>query len=76
MDWRERYADKLRTAGEAVRLINSGENVYIGMFGSTPEGLSKALIARSGELSDVSVYHYISPFPWGRRSRRQAICGW
>lgn len=64
MDWRERYADKLRTAGEAVRLINSGDNVYVGMFGSTPEGLSKALIARHAELSDVSIYHYISPFPW------------
>ena len=64
MDWRERYADKLRTAGDAVRLIGSGDNVYVGMFGSTPEGLAKALIARHAELSDVSIYHYISPFPW------------
>ena len=57
MDWRERYADKLRTAGDAVRLIGSGDNVYVGMFGSTPEGLAKALIARHAELSDVSIYH-------------------
>lgn len=64
MDWRRQYADKLRTAEEAAGLIKSGDNVYVGMFGSTPEGLAKALYARHPELTGVTIYHYISPFVW------------
>jgi 4-hydroxybutyrate CoA-transferase len=64
MDWRRQYAGKLRTADDAARLINSGDNVYVGMFGSTPEGLARALYARHPELSGVTIYHYVSPFVW------------
>lgn len=64
MDWRAQFADKLRTPDEAARLINSGDNVYVGMFGSTPEGLAKALYARHPELTNVTIYHYVSPFVW------------
>jgi 4-hydroxybutyrate CoA-transferase len=64
MDWRRQYADKLRTADDAVRLISSGDNVYVGMFGSTPEGLAKALYARHPELTNITIYHYVAPFVW------------
>jgi 4-hydroxybutyrate CoA-transferase len=64
MDWRARHRDKVRTADEAVRLINSGDNVYLGMFASNPEGLAKALYVRHPDLSDVTIYHYVAPFVW------------
>ncbi len=64
MDWRTKHADKLKPAADAVKLIESGNAVVLGMFGSTPEGLAKALYARHPELSDVTIYHYVSPFLW------------
>jgi 4-hydroxybutyrate CoA-transferase len=64
MDWRQQYAGKLRTPDEAARLINSGDNVYVGMFGSTPEGLAKALYTRHPELTNVTIYHFVAPFVW------------
>ena len=64
MGWKTKYADKLRTAHDAAKLIESGEAVYLGMFGSCPEGLAKALYARHPELTDVSIYHYVAPFVW------------
>jgi 4-hydroxybutyrate CoA-transferase len=64
MDWRTTYADRLMTAEAAARLIESGSSVYLGMFASCPEGLAKALYARHKELTDVTIYHYVSPFVW------------
>jgi 4-hydroxybutyrate CoA-transferase len=64
MDWRQKHADKLRTPEDAVRLVKSGDAVYLGMFASSPEGLSKALYARHPELTDVSIYHFVAPFVW------------
>ena len=46
MDWRTHCADKLVTAEEAVKTVNSGDQVYVGMFNSTPETLAIALLAR------------------------------
>jgi len=43
VDWRTKHADKLRTAAAAVKLVESGSAVFIGFFGSCPEGLAKAL---------------------------------
>ena len=48
MDWRKTHADKLVLAEEAVKIVNSGETVALGMFGSNPEGLAKALLAAFG----------------------------
>jgi 4-hydroxybutyrate CoA-transferase len=64
MDWRAKHADKLRPAEEAVKIVKSGDSVFLGMFTGTPEGLAKALYARHPELTDVSIDHYIAPFVW------------
>ena len=32
MDWRVKYAEKLRAAQYAVKLVESGSVVYVGMF--------------------------------------------
>lgn len=64
MDWRERYHDKLVSPEDAVRVVESGDTVYLGMFTSNPETLSQALMARKDELRGVTVYHYIAPIVW------------
>lgn len=61
-DWRERYADKLTTPDEAVRLVRSGDRVVIGMHYQTPLALCRALAARARELDDVEVENSISTF--------------
>lgn len=64
MNWKERYAGKLVSAEEAARAVQSGDRVWVGMFTSTPETLSAALLARKDELEDVEIHHYVSPFVW------------
>lgn len=62
MDWRERYAGKLTTADEAVRLVRDSDRVVIGMHYQTPLGLCRALAARSGELRGVEIENSIATF--------------
>ena len=49
-NWRERYASKLTTPEEAVRVVRSGDRVVIGMHYQTPLALCRALAARADEL--------------------------
>jgi 4-hydroxybutyrate CoA-transferase len=64
MDWRGRYQDKLVPLQVAASRIQSGQRAWFGMFTSNPESLSKAVFARRGELRDVEIHHYVSPFLW------------
>ncbi len=64
MDWRTRYADKLRTAADAVAGVRSGESVVVGMFDGMPPSLCTALSDRAAGLEDVSVFHFVCAFPW------------
>lgn len=56
--------DKYMTADEAVRLVNSGDNVFVQGSGSIPEALIAALARRGSELRDVVLYN---AFAMGRR---------
>ena len=62
MDWRERYADKLTTPEEAVRVVRDGDRVVIGMHYQTPLGLCRALAARANELHGVEIENSIATF--------------
>ena len=46
---------KYVSAAEAVKLIESGDSIYIQGSTSIPEVLSQALADRGGELRDVTV---------------------
>ena len=73
MDWRGRFGDKLTTPEDSVKLVRSGDRVYVGMFSSTPTSLCRALFARSGELRGVTVLHYIAPFVWATPETQDAF---
>jgi 4-hydroxybutyrate CoA-transferase len=62
MEWRERYAEKLTTADEAVRAIRDGDRVVIGMHYQTPLALCRALANRARELRDVEIENSISTY--------------
>jgi 4-hydroxybutyrate CoA-transferase len=62
MDWRARYADKLTTPEEAVRVVRDGQRVVIGQHYQTPLALCRALAARAGELRGVEIENSIATF--------------
>jgi len=66
VDWRRRYAHKLRTAAEAVADVRSGQSVTVAMYDGVPPSLCNALAARAPELEDVTVFHFVANFPWYR----------
>lgn len=73
MDWRTQYSKKLVGAAEAAGRIKDGERVWVGMFTSTPETLSKALMARAGEVRGVRLHHSVSPFLWCKPDTAEAF---
>jgi 4-hydroxybutyrate CoA-transferase len=58
--WAESYRSKRRTADEAVRVIQSGDCVYIHYGCAEPEQLVKAMVRRAPELSDVKIIHLLT----------------
>lgn len=60
MQWIDRYRTKLRTAEEGVRVIQSGQRVYVHPGCAMPEVLVDAMSARYRELEDVEVLHLLT----------------
>jgi acyl-CoA hydrolase/RimJ/RimL family protein N-acetyltransferase len=58
--WQERYADLIVTAEEAVAQIKPGNRVFVGTGCGQPQELVRALAARSDELADVEIIHFLS----------------
>src|SRR5512143_910896 len=58
--WLDRYVSKRRTAEESVRVIRSGDCVYIHPGCAEPEQLVKAMVARADELRNVKVLHILT----------------
>lgn len=57
---REKYRSKLRTAAEAVRLIRSGQRVFIGSSCGEPQHLVNALMDNADWYSDVEIVRLLS----------------
>ncbi len=55
MNWSDKYKQKLMNAEEAVRLINSGERVYVGTSSSVAFVLMKSLWDRRKEIENVEI---------------------
>ncbi|MFQ5381768.1 MAG: acetyl-CoA hydrolase/transferase family protein, partial [Dehalococcoidia bacterium] len=73
MDWKTRYADKLMSVSDAAALVSSGDRVWVGMFGSTPNTFANALHARRDELHGVELHHYVAPFVWATPEASEAF---
>ena len=57
MTWESEYTRKIKTADEAVRVIESGMRVYIQPGCAEPETLVDAMTRRAPELEAVEVVH-------------------
>ena len=55
MSYQEEYRQKLTSAGEAVKVVKSGDWLDYGWTVCSPNALDKALAARMGELKDVNI---------------------
>jgi acyl-CoA hydrolase/GNAT superfamily N-acetyltransferase len=56
----EKYKSKLHTADEAVRMIRSGQRVFIGSSCGEPQHLVNALMDNAGYFSDVEIVRLLS----------------
>jgi len=57
---RDTYRSKLRSADEAVRMIRSGQRVFIGSSCGEPQHLVDALMDNAGDFSDVEIVRLLS----------------
>lgn len=60
MVWIDRYKSKLRTPQEAVKIIQSGQRVYVHPGCAVPAVLVDAMCGRASELDDVEVIHLLT----------------
>ncbi|NOJ98847.1 GNAT family N-acetyltransferase [Corallococcus coralloides] len=63
-DWMKRHADRVRTAGEALRAVLPGRRILIGSGAAEPVTLVRALVDERGpSLSDNEVVHLLTLGP-------------
>lgn len=58
--WQTDYKKKLTTADEAVKVVKSGDGIYIHSNAAAPEVLVEALTSRANELRDVEIHHILT----------------
>jgi 4-hydroxybutyrate CoA-transferase len=63
-NWREQIGDRLMSAREAMAAVRSGDTVWFGGLGTVPVTLCAGLAERAGELSNVTVDTFLTPFNW------------
>ena len=56
----EKFKSKLRTADEAVRMIRSGQRVFVGSSCGEPQYLVRALMDNANFFSDVEIVRLLS----------------
>lgn len=55
--WQERYADKVKTARQALRVIKRGDSVFIASGAAVPQRLVEELARMSMEFADNEIVH-------------------
>jgi acyl-CoA hydrolase/GNAT superfamily N-acetyltransferase len=58
--WRERYADKLRTADDALQVVRSGQHIFVGSGAAAPQFLVERLAARAERLHAAEIIHIMT----------------
>lgn len=60
MDWRTVYQERLCSAPQALRSVESGQRVFIGSNGAEPQTLVEALTDCACRVSDVEILHILT----------------
>ncbi len=59
-DWKEKYKSKITTAAAAMKLIKSGNSIFIGTGCGQPQHLVNALVEHSSGITDAHVVHLLT----------------
>ena len=59
-DWQERYKDKIKAAPAAMKLIKSGNSIFIGTGCAQPQHLVNALVEHSSKIYDAHIIHLLT----------------
>ncbi len=59
-DWKEKYKDKIKTAAAAMKLIKSGNHIFIGTGCGQPQHLVSALMEYSSGICDAHIVHLLT----------------
>ncbi len=59
-NWKEKYKEKVSTAASAMKLIKSGNSIFIGTGCGQPQHLVDALVEHSGHIYDAHIIHLLT----------------
>jgi acyl-CoA hydrolase/RimJ/RimL family protein N-acetyltransferase len=59
-NWKEKYKDKIKSAPAAMKLIKSGNSVFIGTGCGQPQHLVDALVNDTSGIRDVQIVHLLT----------------
>ena len=79
-DWKAKYHEKVRSPEAAVRVIESGDHIFLGSGAAEPQVLVTALVARAQQVFGTEIVHiltlgiapYVQP-KWGENFRHNAL---
>jgi len=59
-DWKEKYKDKIKTAASAMKLIKSGNAIFVGTGCAQPQHLVEALVEHTNHVYDAHIVHLLT----------------
>jgi acyl-CoA hydrolase/RimJ/RimL family protein N-acetyltransferase len=59
-DWKEKYKSKITVASEAMKVIKSGDYIFIGSACAQPHHLVAALVEHSAHIYDAHIIHMLT----------------
>jgi acyl-CoA hydrolase/RimJ/RimL family protein N-acetyltransferase len=59
-NWKEQYKEKIGTAAAAMKLIKSGNSIFIGTGCGQPQHLVNSLVEHSGHIYDAHIIHLLT----------------
>lgn len=73
--WKDMWQDKIMTAAQAMKWVESGHKIFIGTGTAVPEELCGALADLSGKVHDVEIYHLLTmgEAPYIDRDKRRSF---
>ncbi len=59
-DWKEKYKEKINTVAAAMKLIKSGNSIFVGTGCGQPQHLVSALVGYSSHIYDAHIIHLLT----------------
>jgi acyl-CoA hydrolase/RimJ/RimL family protein N-acetyltransferase len=59
-NWKELYKSKLKTASQAIKMIESGTRIFIGTGCGQPQLLAEELTNEKNDIEDAEIYHLLT----------------